>query len=58
MDNVRTRRIIDALDILVETCVTDDNRKRLWMIALDNYRISMVLLRKKDDFTNVMVATY
>lgn len=58
MDNVRTRRIIDALDILVEACVTDDNRRRLWMLALDNYRISMVLLRKKDDFTNVMVATY
>lgn len=58
MDNVRTRRVIDALDILVDECVMDVERKRLWMIALDNYRISMVLLRKKDDFTNVMVATY
>lgn len=58
MDNVRTRRIVDALDILVESCVTDEDRKGLWTTALNNYRISMVLLRKKDDFSNDQVATY
>ncbi len=58
MENVRTRRIVDALDILVEGCVTDKDRKGLWTTALNNYRISMVLLRKKDDFTNDQVATY
>ena len=58
MDNVRTRRIVDALDILVEGCVTDKDRKGLWTTALNNYRILMVLLRKKDNFTNDQVATF
>ena len=58
MDNVRTRRIIDALNIIVDVCVIDEGRKTLWMIALNNYRISMVLLRKKEDFTNETIAAY
>ena len=58
MDNVRTRKIIDGLDLLVETCVIDNVRKELWLRALNNYRISMVLLRTKDDFTNIMIASY
>lgn len=58
MDNVRTRRIIDALDIMVDACVTDNVRTELWMVALNNYRISMVLLRKREDFTNESIAVY
>jgi hypothetical protein len=58
MDNVRTRHIIDALDIIVDVCVIDEGGKALWMIALINYRISMVLLRKKEDFTNETIAAY
>ncbi|KAI2497530.1 hypothetical protein MHU86_16984 [Fragilaria crotonensis] len=58
MDNVRTRRVVDALDVIVDAFVTDDARKQLWMTALNNYRISMVLLRQKDDFTNETIASY
>ena len=58
MDNVRTRRIIDNLDTMVDACVTNPNRKVMWMTVLNNYRIAMVLLRKKDDFTNEMIASY
>jgi hypothetical protein len=58
MDNVRTRKIIDSLDTIVSFCVPDQGRKSLWTKALDNYRIAMVLLRKKDDFTNADIALY
>ncbi|KAI2505453.1 hypothetical protein MHU86_8976 [Fragilaria crotonensis] len=58
MDNVRTRRIIDALDLIVDLCVIDDARKARWMTGLNHYRIAMVLLRKKEDFTNDMIASY
>jgi hypothetical protein len=58
MDNVRTRRIVDSLDIVVDLCITDEVRKTLWITALNNYRIAMVLLRKREDFTNAMIATY
>ena len=58
MDNVRTCRVVDSLDILVEFCVTDPVRAALWMTALNNYRTAMVLLRKRDDFTNEVIASY
>jgi hypothetical protein len=58
MDNVRTRRIIDSLDTIIDFCVTDQDRKSLWMRSLQNYRIVMVLLRQKEDFTNATIASY
>jgi hypothetical protein len=58
MDNVRTRRVVDCLDVIVDLCVTDEIRKTLWTTTLNNYRIAMVLLRKREDFTNEMIATY
>ena len=58
MDNVRTRRIIDSLDTIVDLCVIDEGRKTMWTSALNNYRIAMVLLRKREDFTNTAIATY
>ena len=58
MDNVRTRRIVDAMDCLVAFCVSDESRVSLWTKALNNYRTAMVLLRKRDDFTNAEIATY
>ena len=58
MDNVRTRRILDSLDVLVDVCVFDEGRKVSWMRAFGQYRIAMVLLRKKDDFTNEEITSY
>ena len=58
MDNVRIRRVVDAMDILVDFCVVDKERSSLWTKALDSYRISMVLLRKREDFTNMEIASY
>jgi hypothetical protein len=58
MDNVRTRHIIDSLDMIIDFCVTDQDRKSLWMRSLQNYRIVMVLLRQKVDFTNATIASY
>ena len=58
MDNVRTRRIIDALDTIVDLCVIDEGRKTMWTAALNNYRIAMVLLRQREDFTNTTIASY
>ncbi|KAI2490108.1 hypothetical protein MHU86_24479 [Fragilaria crotonensis] len=42
MDNVRTRRVIDSLDKVIDLCVIDEGRKTLWLRALNNYRIAMV----------------
>ncbi len=42
----------------MDAYVTDNSRKQLWMTALNNYRTSMVLLQKKDDFTNKAIASY
>ena len=58
MDNVRTRRIVDFLDTLVDFCVTDESRASLWITSLNNYRTAMILLRKRDDFTNTEIASY
>jgi hypothetical protein len=58
MDNVRTRRVVDSLDTLVDFCVTDQARALLWTTALNNYRTAMVLLRKREDFTNTEIAVY
>jgi hypothetical protein len=58
MDNVCTRRVVDSLDLLVDFCITDPERALLWSTALTNYRIAMVLLRKREDFTNAEIATY
>ncbi len=58
MDNVRTRRIVDSLDILVDFCTTDQARASLWTMALNNYRTAMIMLRKRDDFTNTKIVTY
>lgn len=58
MDNVRTRRIVDALDIVIEFCVTNEDRKALWTTALNNYRTAMVLLQQREDFTNAMIVSY
>jgi hypothetical protein len=58
MDNVRTRRIVDALDVVIDFCVTNEDRKALWTSALNNYRTTMVLLRQREDFTDDMIVSY
>ena len=46
------------MDTLVDFCVVKECRASLWMTALNNYRTAMVLLRKKDNFTNDEIASY
>ena len=58
MDNVRTRRIVDEMDTLVDFCVVDEERSSFWVTALNNYRSAMVLLRQKHDFNNDNIASY
>ena len=58
MDNVRTRKVVDRLDVIVELYVTDEIWKILWTTTLNNYRIAMVLLRQLEDFTDEMIPTY
>jgi hypothetical protein len=52
MDYVRTRRIVDSLDTLVDFCVTDESISSLWITLLNNYRTAMILLWKRNDFTH------
>ena len=58
MDNVRMRRIVDAMDTLVHFCVVDGERAGRWTTASNNYWTAMVLLRKRHDFTNAEIAVY
>jgi hypothetical protein len=58
MDNTRVRKIVDSLEMLIDITVVDANWKILWYSALQNYRIAMVLLRQKRDFTNDQIATF
>ena len=58
MDNLCTRQVVDSLDQLDDFCITDPERALLWSTALSNYRIAMVLLRKRKDFTNAEIAAY
>ena len=58
MDNVQTRCVVDLLDTIINVCVTDEVRKTLCTTSLNYYRIAMVLLRKRDNFTNEAIATY
>ena len=46
------------LDVVVDICVVDASRKASWIHALDHYRIAMLMLRKKEDFTNEEIASY
>jgi hypothetical protein len=54
----RDRRIIDSFDKIVNICVTDQDRKALWTTSIEKYQTVMVLLRRKDDFTNEDIASY
>ena len=58
MDNVRTHRIVDVLDVVIVFCEANEDRKTLWTSALNNYRTTMVLLRQRDDFTDDMIVSY
>jgi hypothetical protein len=49
---------MDSLAIMVDVCVVDEGRKASWMRALDQYTVAMVLLCKKDDFTNEEIASF
>ena len=58
MDNVRICHVVDGLDINIDLCVIDEDRKSWLSSALNIYRIAMVLLRKRDDFANPMIVSY
>ena len=44
MDNMCTWPIIDSFELIIELCVVDQERKSLWMRAVNNYHTLMVLL--------------
>jgi hypothetical protein len=58
MDNTCMRKIVDSLEMLIDITVVNANQKILWYSALQNYRIAMVLLRQKHDFTYDQIATF
>jgi hypothetical protein len=58
MDNVCTRWIVSSLDELIDISVVDEGWKTLWTRANNNYQSAIVLLHKKEDFTNEQVASF
>ena len=51
LTNVKTRKAIDKLELLIEVVVPDDNLKLMWRRCIPKYRKAMQKLRQKNDFT-------
>jgi len=49
LDNVRMRKVIESLDMLIDICIFDDNMKELWKEAIVHYQAALKLLISKED---------
>jgi hypothetical protein len=58
MDNVRTRRIVGQLDLLVEECVVTEDYKATWLACIPKFRDGMMKLRSRDDFDNNAIFSF
>jgi hypothetical protein len=52
MDNNRTRLMMNNLDELVNICIHQKERKALFKECIGYYNTLMVMLRKREDFTD------
>lgn len=52
LTNVKTRKAVDKLELLIEVCVPDENLKSQWLRCIPKYRKAMRKLRQKADFTD------
>ena len=50
---------MNNIDVIIDLCYVDDNKKNNLRTSLDNYRRAFAILRKKDDdYTEKELANY
>ena len=58
LENVKTRIIIDKLELLIEVSVSTADRQAKWNGSVRKYRIGMRIARQRDDFTDEDIAAF
>jgi hypothetical protein len=58
MDNVRTRRIMGQLELLVEECIVMEDHKATWLACIPKFRDGITKLRSRDDFHNNAIFSF
>jgi len=51
-ENYRGRIILQKLKRLIDICIVGDEKRRKWVYAANLYNHSMMILRKRSDYTN------
>jgi len=55
LGNNCTRKIIETFDLFIDLCIPDDAANEKWKEYIAFYRKAIVMLWKKDDFTNEQI---
>jgi hypothetical protein len=50
LDNNKTRVLCNNMQLIINLCVFDNTRRHDWIDVLNNYNISIQILRRKEDF--------
>jgi len=58
LDNNHTRKIIDILDIFIDLCIPKEAMNDKWKVCIAFYRQAIIMLRKKDDFTDEQIGQF
>jgi hypothetical protein len=58
LDNVRARKVINALYSLVDICIPEGVGCDLWKATIELYRESLLLLLSREDLTDEMIYDY
>jgi hypothetical protein len=58
MDNMRTRRIVGQLELLVEECMATEDHKAKWLACIPKFRDGMIKLGGRDDFDDAAVFSF
>jgi len=58
LDNNRTRKIIDILEIFIDLYIPEEAMNDKWKVCIAFYRQGIIMLRKKDDFTDEQIGQF
>jgi len=55
LNNNHTRKIIKTFDLFIDLCIPDEAANEKWKECIGFYQEAIVMLWKKDDFTNEQI---
>jgi hypothetical protein len=58
LDNVRTRKVVNSLESLIDVCVPEGDGCDLWKATIELYRESLLLLLSREDLTDKQIFDY